>query len=88
MPKFREGRSSYTQKTGDTGSGQGGKTLQDLMKEKGVTMKSPDSILATIFRRLPLAAIFIPDEVGDGTRVKSDEGLDTKKSESIIKRNK
>ena len=87
MPKFREGRSSYTQKTGDTGSGQSGKTLQDLMKERGVTMKSPDSALAQIMRRLPLASIVIPTKAGDGTRGK-DQDMDTKKILSILKKRK
>ena len=87
MPKFREGRSSYTQKTGDTGSGQGGKTLQDLMKEKGVTMKSPDSAIAQIMRRLPLASIVIPTQTGDGTRGKSQD-IDEGKILSIMRKRK
>jgi len=84
MPKFREGRSGYGMKTGDTGMGQGGKTLEQLMKERGVTMKSPDSALAKIVRRLPLASVFVPDEVGDGTRGK-DQDIDEKKIRNILK---
>ena len=66
------------------GVSKAGKSIEQVLRENGITEKSSDSALAKVMRRLPLASIFVPDEVGDGTRG-IDQDIDERKIRNILK---